>query len=157
MFKTLQKYATTLCLLAVVSPAFAQAPAAERAMNHALAKTAVDAAEASARSNGWNLTIVVTDEAGIPVMVQRMDGASAGSWDYAMRKVTVVAATGLSSGEYGQKLQAGEVAEVENGVTFAGGVPVMRNGKMIGIIATSGARAVEDEVVSLAGAAAIAD
>ncbi|MDO8272910.1 MAG: heme-binding protein [Gammaproteobacteria bacterium] len=42
-----------------------------------------------------------------------------------------------------------------NGVTFPGGVPVMRNGERIGAVTASGARGVEDEQVSLAGAAAI--
>ena len=80
---------------------------------------------------------------------------SARTFDIAMRKVKVVTETGLSSGEYGRRLQAGEIAEVENGVTFAGGVPIMQNGERIGAITSSGARGIEDEQVSLAGAAAI--
>ena len=40
---------------------------------------------------------------------------------------------------------------------FAGGVPVMRNGERIGAVTSSGARGIEDEQVSLAGAAVISD
>jgi uncharacterized protein GlcG (DUF336 family) len=90
-------------------------------------------------------------------MIHRMDGASARSYEIALAKALVVTTTGLSSGEYGRKLQAGEIAEVPNGVTFAGGVPVMLNGERIGAVTASGARGVEDEQVSLAGAAAIAN
>src|SRR5690606_12191814 len=115
------------------------------------------AAVTEARANNWNLTIVVADAAGVPVMIHRMDGASARSYDIALSKARVVTATGLSSGEYGRRLQAGEIAEVEGGVTFAGGVPVMRNGERIGAVTSSGARGIEDEQVSLAGAAAISD
>jgi uncharacterized protein GlcG (DUF336 family) len=45
--------------------------------------------------------------------------------------------------------------EIEGGVTFAGGVPVFRNGQHIGAIATSGVRAAQDEEVSIAGAQVI--
>ena len=120
-----------------------------------MAERAMTAAIAESRANNWNLTIVIADAAGVPVMVHRMDGASARTFDIAMAKVRVVTATGLSSGEYGRRLQAGEIAEVENGVTFAGGVPVMLNGERIGAVTSGGARGVEDEQVSLAGAAVI--
>lgn len=126
-------------------------------LTYDMAERAMAAALAEARANSWNLTIVVADAAGIPVMIHRMDGASARTYDIALSKARVVTATGLSSGEYGRRLQAGEIAEVENGVTFAGGVPVMVNGERIGAITSSGARGVEDEQVSLAGAAVISN
>jgi glc operon protein GlcG len=136
-------------------PALAQdeAPAA---LTDAMARTAADAAEAEARANGWDLTIVVTDAEGVPVHLRRLDGASARSYDIAMRKAATVAATGLSTGEYGRRLEAGDVAEVADGITFAGGVPILRDGELIGAVAASGARAVEDEQASQAGADAVA-
>ncbi len=129
---------------------------APAALTLEMAERAMAAALAESRANNWNLTIVIADAAGVPVMIHRMDGASARTYDIALSKARVVTATGLSSGEYGRRLQAGEIAEVENGVTFAGGVPVMLNGERIGAITSSGARGIEDEQVSLAGAAAIA-
>lgn len=38
--------------------------------------------------------------------------------------------------------------EIPDGVTFVGGVPVMRGGRVIGAVATSGVRAVPNEQVS---------
>ena len=69
-------------------PAAQSAPAAPapQALTYALAQQAIDAAEAEARRNKWNVSIVVTDAAGIPVMLRRLDGASARSYDIAMRK-----------------------------------------------------------------------
>ncbi len=93
----------------------------------------------------------------MPVMLHRTDGASPGSYNIALRKALTVAASGMSTGAYGEKLKAGEVTEIQDGITFAGGVPVMRDGVLIGIVAASGARASEDEVASLAGAAAISN
>lgn len=122
-----------------------------------MAERAMAAALAEARANNWNLTILVADAAGVPVMIQRMDGASARTYEIAQAKAKVVTETGLASGEYGRRLEAGQIAEVEGGVTFAGGVPVMRGGERIGAVTSSGARGIEDEQVSLVGAAAISN
>ncbi len=155
MLTHLYRRAALLCLLGVSSFAFSQTPVVEKAMTYELAKTAMEAAEASARANGWRLTIIVADDTGMPVMLHRMNGASTGSYNIALRKAMTVATAKMSTAEYGQKLQAGSVTEIENGVTFAGGVPVMRDGVLIGVVAASGARAAEDEIASLAGAATI--
>ena len=146
-----------LCSFALSSLALAQQPAAapDPALTYAMAEQAMTDALAEARANNWNLTIVVADAAGLPVMIHRMDGASARSYEIALSKARVVTVTGLASGEYGRRLEAGQIAEVEGGVTFAGGVPVMRGSERIGAVTASGARGVEDEQVSLAGAAAI--
>jgi glc operon protein GlcG len=152
MFKKILSSVALVCSFAFAGFTNAQdAPA----LTLEMAERAMAAAIAESRANNWNLTIVIADAAGVPVMVHRMDGASARTFDIAMAKARVVTATGLTSGEYGRRLQAGEIAEVENGVTFAGGVPVMLNGERIGAITSSGARGIEDEQVSLAGAAAI--
>lgn len=146
-----------LCALAFPGLALAQQPAATPApaMTYELAEQAMTAALAEARANNWNLTIVVADLDGIPVMIHRMNGASPRTLEIALSKAKVVTVTGIPSGEYGTRLAAGQIAEVEGGVTFAGGVPVMRGGERIGAVTSSGARGIEDEQVSLKGAAAI--
>lgn len=154
MLKNLLSGLVLFCSLGLSGHSMAQDG---QTLTYDMAEKAMAAAVAEARANNWNLTILVADAAGVPVMIHRMDGASARTYDIALSKARVVTATGLSSGEYGRRLQAGEIAEVENEVTFAGGVPVVLNGERIGAITSSGARAVDDEQVSLAGAAVIAD
>ena len=136
---------------------FAQAPAAPapQAMTYEMAAQVMDAAEAEARSNKWNVTIVVTDAAGIPVMLRRLNGASARSYDIAMRKAATVVASKLTTAEYGAQLKAKTATEVPNGITFAGGVPIMRGSELIGAVGTSGVTAAQDEIISKAGASAI--
>ena len=135
----------------------AQAPAAPapQALTYEMALQVMDAAEAEARKNKWNVTIVVTDAAGIPVVLRRLTGASPRSYDIATRKAATVVATKLATSAYGEQLKAGSVKEVPNGITFAGGVPIMRGAEFIGAVGTSGVRAIEDEQISKAGAAAI--
>ena len=148
-----------LLIVAVLSgaAAAAQAPAAPppQALTYEMAVQVIDAAEAEARKNKWNVTIVVTDAAGVPVVLRRLTGASPRSHEIATRKAATVVATRLATSVYGEQLKAGSVKEVPNGITFAGGVPIMRGAEFIGAIGTSGVRAVEDEQISKAGAAAI--
>ena len=134
----------------------AQAPAAApQALTYEMAVQVMDAAEAEARKNKWNVTIVVTDAAGVPVLLRRLTGASPRSYDIATRKAATVVATKLTTAIYGEQLKAGGVKEVPNGITFAGGVPIMRGSEFIGAVGTSGVRASEDEQISKAGASAI--
>ncbi|HXG89236.1 MAG TPA: heme-binding protein [Vicinamibacterales bacterium] len=134
--------------------ATAPAPAAPT-LTYEMAKQVIDAAEAEARRNKWNVAIVVTDAAGIPVMLRRLDGAGARPYDIAMRKAATVVASKMATSAYGEQLKAGGVKEVPNGITFAGGVPIMRGAELIGAVGTSGVRAIEDEQISKAGVAVI--
>jgi glc operon protein GlcG len=149
-------------LLVMAATAAAQTPAAQapaaaapQALTYEMAVQVIDAAEAEARKNKWNVTIVVTDAAGVPVVLRRLTGASPRSYDIATRKAATVVATKLTTAVYGEQLKAGTVKEVPNGITFAGGVPIMRGSEFIGAVGTSGVRAIEDEQISKAGAAVI--
>jgi len=135
----------------------AQAPAAPapQALTYELAVQVIDAAEAEARKNKWNVTIVVTDAAGTPVVLRRLTGASPRSYDIAMRKAATVVASKLTTAEYGAQMKAKTVTEVPNGITFAGGVPILRGVEFIGAVGTSGVQAIQDEQISKAGAGVI--
>ncbi|MEZ5491127.1 MAG: heme-binding protein [Gammaproteobacteria bacterium] len=153
MVNKLRNLLVAALVMLSTSAVFAQSE--ESLMTYDLATTAMNAAEAYAREQGWNVTILITDQNNNVVMVRRLDGAGARTWDFATAKALVVNETGLTSGEYGTRREAGTIDEVEGGVTFAGGVPVFVNGQRIGAIATSGVRANQDEEVSVAGAEAI--
>jgi glc operon protein GlcG len=124
-------------------------------MTYDQAKKAMDKSEAYARSKGWNVTILVTDQNANPVMLRRLDGASIRSFGFAQSKALVVTKTGLSSGEYAEKLKLGEIEEIEGGVTYKGGVPVYLSGKLIGAVTTSGVQDFQDQEISIAGAESI--
>lgn len=153
MTRELHKF--LLAILFLLSSTASLAQNDESLMTYDLATRAMDAAEAYARDQGWNVTILITDQNNNPVMLRRIDGAGGRTFGFASAKALVVNETGLTSGEYGQRVQAGDMEEIEGGVTFAGGVPVFMNGQRIGAIATSGVRAAQDEEVSIAGAEAI--
>jgi uncharacterized protein GlcG (DUF336 family) len=119
------------------------------------AETAMDAAEAEARANGWNLTILIVDAEGIPLYLRRMDGASVRTHDIVQRKVHVVLTTGGTSLAYGQALAAGTVDSIPGGIHYEGGLPIRMGGVLVGAMAASGATGAQDAQVVRAGLAAI--
>lgn len=141
-------------LLALFGLAFAPTQI-EAQLTMAQAQTAVDAAEAEARANGWNLTIYVADAEGVPLYLRRMDDASPRTTDIVMRKVHVVITTGGTSGAYGAALAAGTMDSIPGGIHYEGGLPIMMYGEIVGAMAASGARGSEDAQAVRAGLAAI--
>jgi glc operon protein GlcG len=147
----LTRFALPLLALAALGTTEARA----QALTLEQATTAMNAAEAEARRNGWNLTIVVAGADGIPILLRRMDGASPRSYDIAMGKVRTALAAGMPTGEYGQALAAGRADTIPNGITFEGGYPLRRGGEVIGAMSASGARGSEDAQAVRAGMTAI--
>jgi uncharacterized protein GlcG (DUF336 family) len=148
---TLTRFALPLLTLAALGTAEVDA----QALTLEQATTAMNAAEAEARRNGWNLTIVVAGADGIPILLRRMDGASPRSYDVAMGKVRTALAAGMPTGDYGQALAAGRADTIPNGITFEGGYPLRRGGEVVGAMSASGARGSEDAQAVRAGMAAI--
>ncbi len=156
--RALRSTALLLPTLALLAPAAeAQQPQTPPAPRITLeqARTAMDAAEAEARANGWNLTIAIADAEGIPVYVRRMDGASARTWDIAMRKVRTALGSGMHTVDYARALAAGQTDSIPGGVTFEGGLLLRVNGEIVGAMTASGARGSEDAQVVIRGMAAI--
>lgn len=159
--KTLMQSAAIVSLLAMTSAAVAQPPGGRPAppppslISYEQAATAMAAAEAHARENGWPMTIRIVDQNDNVVMVHRMQDANPFTAMIAERKTLTVIGSKMTSADYGTRVQAGEIDEIENAVTFGGGVPIYLNGELIGAIAASGARPDEDEDVSRAGVEAI--
>ena len=141
--------------LAVLALAALSAAPAHAQLTMAQAQTAVDAAEAEARANGWNLTIYVTDAEGVPIYLRRMDGASARTTDIVRMKAHVVVTTGGTTEAYGAALAAGTIDSIPGGIHYTGGLPVFMNGEMVGTMSASGARGTEDAQVVRVGLAAI--
>jgi glc operon protein GlcG len=144
-----------LALLLLALPGVGAAPAEAQAITLEQAKTAMDAAEAEARKNKWNLAIVIVDGDGVPIYLRRMEGATAKNYEIAMGKVRTALASGMHTVDYAAALKAGKTKEVPNGITFEGGYLMRRGGQVVGAMSASGARGSEDAQVVRAGMAAV--
>jgi uncharacterized protein GlcG (DUF336 family) len=130
-----------------------QAPLARITLEDA--KKAVDAAEAEARRNNWNLVFVITDSQGAPIYVRRMDGVPTRNYDIAMNKTRTSIASGMHTIDYAAAVRDGRIQAIEGAVTFEGGYLLRRNGQLVGAFSASGARGSEDAQAVRAGMAAI--
>jgi len=156
-FGTLPGIAIALLALTVI-PSLPQAQAQERVAPRITAeeaKTAMDAAEAEARSNGWDLAFVIADADGIPVYVRRMDGVPTRNYNIAMNKINTVITSGMDTPDYVAAAEAGRIEAIEGALPYDGGLILRRGGQVVGAFSASGARGHEDAQAVRAGMAAI--
>ena len=123
-------------------------------------KGIVSSAEQKAQQLGQPMNIAVMDAGRNLVAFQRMDGAWVASIDIAIDKAFTSAGRGLTTREIGEMAQPGQPLfgiNTTNGgriVIFAGGVPLMRDGQVVGAVGVSGGTPDEDHKVAEAGVAA---
>jgi uncharacterized protein GlcG (DUF336 family) len=120
----------------------------------------ISAAERRAQEMGQPMNIAVMDAGRNLVAFHRMDGAWVASIDIAIDKAFTSAGRGLTTRKIGEMAQPGQPLfgiNTTNGgriVIFAGGIPLMRDGEVVGAIGVSGGTVDEDHEVAEAGVAA---
>jgi uncharacterized protein GlcG (DUF336 family) len=118
------------------------------------------AAEEKANEIGVAMCIAVVDAGADLVSFQRMDGGWLGSIDIAINKAYTARAFDMSTEELGNMAQSGEPLfgiHTTNDVriiVFAGGIPLARDGSVVGAIGVSGGTPDQDQAVAEAGASA---
>jgi len=112
--------------------------------------------EADARD--LSLAAAVVDDSGQVLASQRMDGAALGAMQLAVGKAFTAVSWATPSGEFGPSTQPGGDDWGWNTtdpriVVYAGGIPLLVKGELVGAIGASGGTATEDEecVVVAAG------
>lgn len=124
------------------------------------ARRVIAAAEKKAQSIKQPMNIAVADEGGNLIAMVRMDGAWLGSIDIAINKAYTARAFDISTKELGELSQSGDqffgihVSNHGRIMIFAGGVPLKKNGKVVGAIGVSGGMGKQDHAVAEAGAEA---
>lgn len=125
------------------------------------ARRVILAAEAEAKSQGQPMNIAVVDAGGNLVAFVRMDGAWMGSIDIAIKKAWTSRAFDIETKSLSKLAQPGEdfygIHASNDGrvMIFAGGVPLTRDGEVVGAIGVSGGDADQDQTVAEAGLAAL--
>ena len=122
------------------------------------ARRVIAAAEAKALEIGQPMNIAVVDAGGNLVSHVRMDGAWIGSIDISINKAFTARAFDLETAQLAKNSQPGQQffgIHASNHVRvmiFAGGIPLRRNGAVIGAIGVSGGDGKQDQMVATAGA-----
>ncbi|EJM57652.1 MULTISPECIES: heme-binding protein [Pseudomonas] len=112
------------------------------------------AARAEAQANQWAVTIVVVDDGGHPLALERLDGCAPGSAYIATEKARTSALGRRESKSYEDMVNGGRYAFLSAPLltSLEGGVPIIVDGQVIGAVGVSGVKAEQDAQVAKAGA-----
>ena len=125
------------------------------------ARRMIAAAEKKAAEIGQPMNIAVVDAGANLIAHVRMDGAWIGSIDISINKAYTSRAFDISTKDLAQHSQSGgqffgiHVSNSGRIMIFAGGIPLKRDGKIVGAIGVSGGSGQQDHAVAEAGAAAL--
>lgn len=121
------------------------------------AKQIIGAAERKAEELGQPMNIAIVDLGGNLIAQVRMDGAWIGSIDIAINKAFTARAFDIATKDLSEQSQPGKqfygIQESNHGriMIFAGGIPLKRQGKVVGAIGVSGGSGEQDHAVAEAG------
>ncbi|WP_228041112.1 heme-binding protein [Nodosilinea sp. LEGE 07088] len=124
------------------------------------AEAAIAAAKQKAEEIGQPMNIAIVDSGGNLVAQVRMDGAWIGSIDISINKAFTSRAFDITTADLGKNANPGDqfygihVSNHGRIMIFAGGIPLKRNGQVIGAIGVSGGSGEQDHAVAKAGAIA---
>ena len=113
-----------------------------------------------AETRDLSLAAAVVDTAGHVLASQRMDGTPLGAMQLAIGKAYTAASWATPSGEFSASTQPGGDDWGWNTtdariVVYAGGIPLLADGELVGAIGASGGTAAEDEECVMAAASAL--
>ena len=121
-------------------------------------KAILQAAEAEAVANNWNVAIAVVDDGGHLLGFQRLNGTPAVSAHIAQAKANTSALGCRESKIYEDVINQGRTsflsAPAISGL-LEGGVPILQDGVCIGAVGVSGVKSNEDAQIARAGIAAL--
>jgi uncharacterized protein GlcG (DUF336 family) len=124
------------------------------------ARRIIAAAEKKANKIKQPMNIAVADSGGNLVAHVRMDGAWIGSIDISIKKAYTSRAFDIATKDLAEHSQSGNQffgIHASNGgkiMIFAGGIPLRKDGVVVGAIGVSGGSGEQDHAVAEAGAAA---
>jgi len=125
------------------------------------ARRIIAAAEKKAEKIGPPMNVAVVDEGGNLIAFERMANARLGSIDIAQKKAWTSRAFDITTKDLGANSQSGDqffgIHASNNGkvMIFAGGIPLKKDGNIVGAIGISGGSGEQDHAVAEAGASAL--
>jgi glc operon protein GlcG len=145
-------FQTVILLLTCAVFAVAADLPSKKYINLAAIKTLVSTAEAEMQKRNVQVTIVIMDESGNLLFLQKADGAGLNTIQFAQRKAKYAALYGRPSKAAQDALSKGNMATLAFPDVFPnqGGLPIKVDGKVIGSMACSGAASEVDEAITQA-------
>ena len=127
--------------------AWASSPECSKALTLQYAQSIANKAQAYAQKKNWKVSIAIVNSEGNLLYFQREPDAYVGSIDSAIQKAQSSNAFQRPTSVFVDAIKQGRLGLMtgKNIVAIEGGIPIILNGKHIGAIGISGAKATEDE------------
>lgn len=156
-----QFLAAALLAGASISGASAQAPLTEKNVSMKMAQAIIDGTIEQCSRDGYKVSVVVVDNAGLVTASLRGDGTNPHTMEFARLKAYTARTRGQTSLEF-MKLTENPanayLRQIPETVAVGGGVPIKIGNVTIGAVGVSGAPGGEkDEVCANAGIARVAE
>ena len=122
-----------------------------------LALRLIEGVRAEAEARSLALAMCVVDAGGHVIATQRMDGAALGAMRLAEGKAYTAVLWGTRTGDFTESTQPGGAdwgwnTTDDRIVVYAGGIPLLVDGQLVGGLGASGGAADEDEACVVAAA-----
>lgn len=155
----LASLATAAAAMLLALPASAQqipGPYGEQ-VTLAQARTLVDAAHRAARDRDFRMAFAVALPSGEPILLEVMDGTQSASIVIAQQKARAAARFRRPTKAFADAVAGGNagVLTLEDVVAVEGGVPIVRNGRVVGALGISGATSTQDGEIAAAALASV--
>ena len=131
--------------------------ASKQILTLSVAKKIAATAESEAIANDWNVVIVIVDDCGNLIYLQRMDSTQLGSIEIAVAKAVSAIKFKRPTKLFEDALIGGRQAilSLPGAMPVDGGLPIFSNGAIVGAIGVSGVQADQDGIIAKAGADAL--
>ena len=128
----------------------------QRGLSLETAKKIIEEVEKESRNRGKKTVICVCNEQGNPIAVHVMDGAFLISFDVALKKAYTAVALKMPTLKLNELVKSGQtfygLQNLDKVMTIGGGVPLYRNGILVGGLGVSGGTGEEDDSLARFGA-----
>lgn len=128
----------------------------QRVLSLETAKKIIEKVEEESKNRGKKAVICVCNEQGNPIAVHVMDGAFLISFDVAVKKAYTSVALKMTTLKLNDLVKSGQtfygLQNLDKVMTIGGGVPLYRNGILVGGLGVSGGTGEEDDSLARFGA-----
>ncbi len=128
----------------------------QRVLSLETAKKIIEEVEKESKNRGKKAVICVCNEQGNPIAVHVMDGAFLISFDVAVKKAYTAVALKMPTLKLNELVKSGQtfygLQNLDKVMTIGGGVPLYRNGILLGGLGVSGGTGEEDDSLARFGA-----
>lgn len=128
----------------------------QRVLSLETAKKIIEKVEEESKNRGKKAVICVCNEQGNPIAVHVMDGAFLISFDVAVKKAYTAVALKMPTLKLNELVKSGQtfygLQNLDKVMTIGGGVPLYKNGILLGGLGVSGGTGEEDDSLARFGA-----